>query len=79
MRDHMHHMYERAVLAMGPGQALSDALAKLNIYTHRVQNFKALISEAEKLEDFSRDASIMPVIGSDLSLKDLWRRKHPEA
>lgn len=75
MRDHMHHMHERAALAMGPGQALSDTLAKLNIYTHAVYSFKSMVCEPEKLDDFSLDAQAMPVINSDMRLEDLWKRK----
>lgn len=76
MRDHVHHMYERACFAVSPGQALGDTLAVLNIYPHAVRGFKSLVIQPESLEDFSRDAMIMPVVGSDMRLQDLWKRKH---
>jgi hypothetical protein len=76
MRDHMHHMHERAVLAMGPGQALGDCLAGLNIYPHAVNSFKAYVIQPDSLGEFSRDELILPVIGSDQRLEDLWKRKH---
>lgn len=76
MRENMHHMHERAVLAMSPGQALVDMLAKLNIYTHAVSGFKSYVCEPGSLSEFSRDAQVLPVIGSDMALQDLWKRKH---
>lgn len=79
MRENMQYMHERAVLAMSPGQALSDCLAKLNVYPHCVTSFKAFVSEAQSVEDFGRDAQIMPVIGSDMRLEDLWKRKHGDS
>lgn len=77
IRDHMHHMHERAALAMSPGQALGDTMANLNIYAHSVQSFKSYVSQPDSLDEFGRDALILPVINSDMKLQDLWRaRKH---
>jgi hypothetical protein len=72
MRDHMHHMHERACLAMGPAQALGDTLATLNIYPHAVTSFKSFVTNPDSLDEFSRDAQVLPVVGSDMKLQDLW-------
>lgn len=75
MRERMHHMHERACLAMGPAQALSDTLATLNIYPHAVSDFKSYVCQPDSLGEFSRDATILPVVGSDMKLEDLWRTR----
>lgn len=71
----MHHMHERACLAMGPAQALGDTLAALNIYPHAVYSFKSYVVQPDSLGEFSRDALVLPVVGSDMKLEDLWRAR----
>lgn len=76
MYAQVHHIHERGVYAMTPGQALDEAINKLNISPIHTYSFKTWVNKPESIQEFARDAFNLPVIGSDMRLEDLWRRKH---
>ncbi len=74
----MQYMQERGVLAMTPGEAIDIFIRETNLVMHKVYSFKCWVSKPDELKDFSHDALILNAIGSELSVQDLWKRKHGE-
>lgn len=74
--QHMQYMQERGALAMTPGQALDQVIDSLNIDKTRIHSFKTYVQKPETLQEFDRDAAMLVCIGSDMTVKDLWRRKY---
>lgn len=76
----MHHNQERAAYAMSAGQALDQVMYDLKVDLSRIHSLKTLVWLPESLEDFGRDALVLPVSGyPDIDLADLWRLKKQDA
>lgn len=79
MREHMTYMHERAALAMNPGEAVNMLITNLDIPIRSVQALKCWVNCPDSLEDFSRDALMLAVLGTDLDINTLWKRKHGDS